>query len=75
MTAELPGRCLQLCFGDINDDVGLKKGSMETMKVDALAVGEARHGLEKFVGSKSREFCEKMKEYGILQHIFKFQHI
>ena len=56
MTAEFPDRCLQFCFGDISDDVGLKKFNGDIMKVESLAVVEARHGLCFFVGFKFRKF-------------------
>ena len=47
--------CCQL-FGDINDDVGQSKQNGETTRVQSLAVGEARQGLERFVGSTFHEF-------------------
>ena len=57
--SKLPNRCLQLAFGDINDDVGQAKQNGETTRVQPLALGEARQGLESFVGSNFRELCEK----------------
>ena len=66
--SKLPNRCLQPAFGDINDDVGQSTQNGETTRVQSLAVGEARHGLERFDGSKFREFC-KTTTYGSCQHL------
>ena len=57
--SKLPKRCFLSVFGDINDDVGQSKQNGESTRVQSLAVGEARQGLERLVGSKFRELCEK----------------
>ena len=59
--SKLPTRCLQLALGDINDDVGQSKQNGTTTRVQSLAVGEARQGLERFVGSSFRKCGEKQK--------------
>ena len=67
--SKLTNRCLQLAFGDINDDVGQSKQNGETTRVQSLAVGEAIQGLERFVDSKFREFCKQNKTTnGSCQH-------
>ena len=38
--------------------------------MQSLAVGEARHGLERFVGSKFRECCEK-QHMGVASTFFE----
>ena len=62
---------MQLAFGDINDDVGQSKQNGETTRVQALAVGEARQGLERFVGSTFRMFCNQKPQMGVASTFFE----
>ena len=62
---------MQLAVGDINDDVGQSKQNGETTRVQSLAVGEARQGLERFVVSKFREFCEQKQHMGVANTFFE----
>ena len=46
---------------DMNDDVVQSKQNGETTRVQSQAVGEARQGFERVVGTKFREFCERQQ--------------
>ena len=54
----LPNRCMQLVFGDINDDVGMQRKGGRECPVDSVSVGDERRGLETFAGRKFCNFCE-----------------
>ena len=41
-----------VAFGEINDDVGQSKQNGDTTRVQSLAVGKARQGLERFASFK-----------------------
>ena len=56
---DLPNRCFQLVFSDVNDDIGAVKHSGEIQEVSSISVGNARRGTEKFIGTAFRRFCER----------------
>ena len=68
-TQHLPGRCLHMSFGDVNDDVGLELSSNSWSRVQSSAIGTARLGQEKIVGKQYRQYCEKMG-HGICSTFF-----
>ena len=72
-TKNLPGRCLQMTFGDINDDVGQSRQNGAWQQIESHAIGTARCGPEKFVGSMHRQYCEQTAQ-GICSTFFKTGH-
>ena len=59
-TQHLPGRCLHMSCGDVNDYVGLQQSNNHWSRVQSAAIGTARLGQERLVGKQYRQYCEKV---------------
>ena len=59
-TENLPGRCLLLSYGDVNDDFGLCKQGDSFVDVQSSCIGDARRGQERFVSTRFRQLCETL---------------